>query len=266
MRSRQHPRSVLIVTLDSCRFDTLEGAHCPNLKSVGELHEAMAPGNFTYSSHAAMFMGFMPGCADLAEPYVNPKFGKLIRVAGAGSGVSPPRFLLDGANIVDGFNRAGFLTLGTAAMNWFNPATLAGQQLGRDFQDFLFAPFSIRRQVAWLLERLEGADRPTFAFLNVGETHVPYHYEGASWSPDHNPCVPFSEANDADECRRRQTECLEFVDRSLAVLLESFADSHVVICADHGDCWGEDGLWEHGVHHEMVYRVPLLMSIPDDLA
>jgi hypothetical protein len=27
-----------------------------------------------------------------------------------------------------------------------------------------------------------------------------------------------------------------------------------------GDCWGEDSLWEHGIHHEKVLEVPLLFQ------
>jgi hypothetical protein len=34
-----------------------------------------------------------------------------------------------------------------------------------------------------------------------------------------------------------------------------------VACGDHGDAWGEDGLWEHGIHHSKVYEVPLLFRL-----
>jgi hypothetical protein len=40
-----------------------------------------------------------------------------------------------------------------------------------------------------------------------------------------------------------------------------FANDTVIICADHGDCWGEDGLWEHGVSHEKTLEVPLLFRL-----
>jgi hypothetical protein len=55
-----HPTSFLFVTLDSCRYDTFAAAHTPNFDQVGELHRAMAPGSFTFSSHTAMFMGHTP--------------------------------------------------------------------------------------------------------------------------------------------------------------------------------------------------------------
>jgi len=34
-----------------------------------------------------------------------------------------------------------------------------------------------------------------------------------------------------------------------------------VLTADHGDCWGEDGLWEHGISHRRTLEVPLLMRV-----
>ena len=100
-----------------------------------------------------------------------------------------------------------------------------------------------------------------FAFLNVGETHVPYYYDGAPWHPADNPCIPFSDGNDAAECRRRQRACLEACDRTLAPLLAAFASASVVACGDHGDCWGEDGLWEHGISHPKTLEVPLVFRL-----
>jgi arylsulfatase A-like enzyme len=90
---------------------------------------------------------------------------------------------------------------------------------------------------------------------------VPYYFEGAPWSPGDNPCVPFSDDNDAQEARRRQVLALEWVDGQLAALLEAFSESTVILCSDHGDCWGEDGLWEHGISHEKVLEVPLLFRL-----
>ena len=47
----------------------------------------------------------------------------------------------------------------------------------------------------------------------------------------------------------------------LAPLLESFRAATTVLTADHGDCWGEDGLWEHGISHRRTLEVPLLMRV-----
>lgn len=261
---KQNPRSILFITLDSCRYDTFVQARLPNLKSVGPLNRAMAPGNFTYASHAAMFLGFTPGVPEKQEAYINPKFAKLFRMATGGiKGKAKEFAVLNGRNIVDGFRRLGYLTVGTAAVGWFDPSTETGAQLSQEFERFHYRgmPFSIGEQLSWLTEQLVSADRPVFAFMNIGETHVPYCHEGAGWGWEHNPCVPFSEHNDAAVCRQRQTACLEFVDGQVASLLDAFSDSTIIVCADHGDCWGEDGLWEHGIYHLKVFEVPFLYRL-----
>ena len=260
---KQNPRSILFITLDSCRYDTFVNACAPNIKEIGELHRAMAPGNFTYGSHAAMFVGFTPGVAGRSEPIINPKFGKLFKIAGGGFPGKGTEFMsLTGRNIVDGLKRKGYRAIGSGAVGWFDPETETGEHLTKDFDEFYFPGnnFSLTKQIDWLTHRLDSST-PVFAFLNIGETHVPYYFEGAAWEPTDNPCVPFSETNNAETCRHRQTACLEYVDAQLAPLLQAFEDSTTVVCADHGDCWGEDGLWEHGIHHEKVLEVPLLFRL-----
>lgn len=262
---RVHDSSVLFITLDSCRYDTFDAAHIPNMRSIGPLHKAQAPSYFTFGSHSAMFVGFTPGVSASREKFINPKYGKIFRLTGAGfPGKKERLFELSGPNIVTGFNRLGYLTIGSAAVPWFDPATETGQALSSSFRQFFYSgnTWSLSRQLAWLRNSLESsAGARVFVFLNVGETHVPYYFEDAAWSRTDNPCIPFQAADRVGDCRYRQRACLEFVDRRLAELLSAFSAATTVICADHGDCWGEDGLWEHGISHEMTLTVPLILRI-----
>ncbi|HUH92372.1 MAG TPA: hypothetical protein VL742_04405 [Casimicrobiaceae bacterium] len=259
------PRSILFITLDSCRYDAFVEARAPNLKSISTLHRAQSPSHFTYGSHAAFFMGFTPGDFSRREPYVNPKYGKIFRMEGGGHpGAAPPLVTLRGRNVIDGLNNLGYRTIGTGAVNWFNPAKPTGRVLSADFGAFAFGPGpSLRKQVAWIESMLAqlGAGTPVFVFLNIGETHVPYYHEGAPWDPSYNPAMAFGEGNDATEARRRQVACVEWCDKVLEPLLARFANDTVIACADHGDCWGEDGLWEHGVSHAKTLEVPLLFRL-----
>jgi membrane-anchored protein YejM (alkaline phosphatase superfamily) len=259
-----HETSFLFITLDSCRFDVFEAADTPNMDRVGQLNRTWAPGNFTFSSHAAMFMGFTPGDGGRREPFVNPKYGKVFKMAGGGlAGPADPFVLLDGRNIIEGLKSAGYSAVGTGAVGWFSPRTPTGRVLTSDFDEFRFwGGASLTKQLAFLRgEVARRGDRPIFVFLNLAETHVPYYFEGAPWDPEHNPCVPFGESNDRDECWRRQRESLEYVDRAIGSLLEDFSHANTIICSDHGDAWGEDGLWEHGIHHEKVLEVPLILRL-----
>ena len=265
MAERLDPRSFLFITIDSCRYDTFAEVRPQNLSRVGPLYRAKAPATFTYASHAAMFVGFTPGVFDVMEPYVNPKYGRIFKLLTRGIGeVREPWVLLNGRNIIQGFKALGYRAVGSGGVNWFNPATPAAQVLIGDFDEFYYAGRNaVRRQVEFLITKLEALEglQPAFAFVNIGETHVPYYFEGAPWSPDINPCRPFADDNDAAECRRRQSAALEFVDRELGVLLDLFQDANILVCADHGDAWGEDGLWEHAIHHDKVFEVPLLFRL-----
>jgi hypothetical protein len=189
----QGPESILFITLDSCRYDTFAAANVPNMKSVGTLYRAMAPGNFTYGSHAAMFVGFTPGVADYRQAYVNPKYGKIFKMTSSGFPGKGSEFMtLSGPNIIHGLRRKGYLTLGTGAVGWFDPNTETGQHLTKDFDAFYYpGGYSVLGgQLNWLADRLAGTDGPNFVFLNIGETHVPYVHEGADWNSEYNPCIP----------------------------------------------------------------------------
>ena len=262
------PRSILFITLDSCRYDAFVEARAPNLKSLSPLHRAQAPSHFTFGSHSAFFMGFTPGDASRREPYVNPKYGKIFRMEGGGHpGAAPPLVTLSGHSIIDGLKKLGYRTIGTGAVNWFNPARPTGQVLSADFDTFGFAAGpKLQKQVEWIDSSLEqlSAGTPAFVFLNLAETHVPYYYDGAPWDPTYSPARAFGENNNADEARRRQVACIEWCDKVLEPLLARFADDTIIACADHGDCWGEDGLWEHGISHEKTLEVPLLFRLAAD--
>ena len=165
-----------------------------------------------------------------------------------------------GCNIIDGLKRNGYRTVGTGAVGWFDRSSETAKHLTEDFDEFFFAGDrqSVAGQLAWLEARMSASQR-NFIFINIGETHVPYYHKAAPWDSSFNPCVPFGKANDASESRRRQLSCLEFVDGQLAGLVTAFRCATTLICADHGDCWGEDGLWEHRIHHIRVLEVPLLL-------
>jgi hypothetical protein len=213
----------------------------------------------------AMWVGVTPGVAERAEPYINPKFAKFFRISnGARRAYGPSAFELEGRNIVDGFRQAGYRTIGCGALGWFNPATPTGAAITVDFERIAHFgwPWSVQAQVDWLLAELDAAaGEPVFAFLNVGETHTPYWHEGAAWSADDNPCQPFQTIDRRDDCAARQRACLEHVDVALAPLLERFAGASTIVTADHGDCWGEHGLWEHGVSHPATLTVPLVFRV-----
>jgi len=264
--------SVLFITLDSCRYDTFFSSHklnsIPNLSNVSFLHKAISPSYFTYGSHAAFWMGFTPGVVGSSQPYLNPKLGKLFKMSHVSSHISLSEtpFLFSGENIIQGFRAKGYRTIGTGAVEWFNTSTDTGSVLAAPFDRFFFSgnTWSLASQLLWIGQELSitPPNQPVFLFLNIGETHVPYWHEGAPWERWPSPCVPFGgSACSATTSRMRQRLCLEWVDIQIESLLQLFLNSTILICSDHGDCWGEDGLWEHGISHPATLTVPLLLRL-----
>src|SRR5690606_41897212 len=59
MRSLQD-RDVILITLDSCRYDTAKRARTPNLDRLGPVHRAETTGTYTLPAHVALFTGPIP--------------------------------------------------------------------------------------------------------------------------------------------------------------------------------------------------------------
>jgi membrane-anchored protein YejM (alkaline phosphatase superfamily) len=118
--------------------------------------------------------------------------------------------------------------------------------------------------------------RPSFHLVNVGETHYPYSFEGDDGSHlphisgvhgavkragggDGDGEVPFSAA-DLAELRDRQVKAAAYVDALLEAVYDlTPADTWIVVTADHGELFGEDGQFGHGpMIHPKVLEVPFV--------
>lgn len=254
--------NVLLLVYDSCRYDVLKAARTPVLDSFIRPLRAHAPANFTYPSHQAFFVGILPHVPDNL-PYYNRFRKQLLGLGGVGEGQVAKDALKKVSstwNLVQGLREEGYRTVGTGAVNWFRQDSL---RVG--FEHFLFTGTDADRQIDFLLEHLRGADR-FFGFINFGETHAPYAFAGKrepcrdrvlarlmSWPP--LPSGPVGAATCGFRC---QVEAAEFLDSRLPRLFADLpGDTVVILTADHGECFGEDGYWGHGVHHPLVYEVPL---------
>ena len=65
-------------------------------------------------------------------------------------------FRLEGANIIEGFRRQGYCTIGSGAVDWFNTASETGSVLAQPFEHFHFAgnTWSLGEQLHWIEKRL----------------------------------------------------------------------------------------------------------------
>lgn len=252
-------QNVVMITLDSCRYDTFVRAEMPVLKSQCTFKKAFAQGTFTYPSHLAMYSGFFPSICEMIA-YYNRLEKYLLFIRGGNKIVdSFLEFPVGTTSIVNGFRRLGYRTFGLGAMEWFRHPNLASE-----FDRFHMTGIHMRRQIdLFLQEAADAQTAPIFALLNIGETHDPYRHGGqidvssrVSTELRRSPSSALSL-----ELFERQVDCCEFIDRGIAPVIdwaaEQSRDTVFVVCADHGECFGEDGLYGHGFFHEMVITVPM---------
>ena len=70
----------------------------------------------------------------------------------------------------------------------------------------------------------------------------------------------FFDVEQMDKFRRQQIKALEYLDGKLGELFEKCPpNTHIIVTADHGELFGEDGFFGHGpIFHEKVFEVPFV--------
>jgi hypothetical protein len=254
--------SFILLTFDSCRYDVMLEAATPVLDSYCPIVRAEAPATFTYASHQAIFVGILPNARENL-PYYNRFTKQLIGLTNAGEGQvvkGALKRVTSSWNIVRALTDEGYQTVGAGAMNWFRQEALV-----TGFTRFLYTGTDADRQIAYLREQIDPS-RPFFGFINFGETHAPYvSKDRPEPCPDDVrarrmqwPPVESGPTGRATRAFEWQMAAVSFLDARLPRLFDALpGGTVVVVTADHGECFGEDGYWGHGVNHPKVYEVPL---------
>ena len=248
-------QSIVLITIDSLRHDVTQLANAPNFAELfakhgsDGWHKVGSHGTYTLPSHISMFhAGLMP-CdnRDDVPPPFNRDKEKLFKAQLAWERTTGATFPTPAApNIVKGFERLGYRTVGVGGVNWFNDKFETSRLWSRDyFKEFYWeAEFdethldSLERQIA-LIRRLgvSNSRRPCFLFLNISCAHTPY--------------MGFEKSVSG------QVSAYEHIDQLLPDLLDAIPRRcYLLILSDHGECFGEDGLWGHGFYHPKIMEVP----------
>lgn len=274
------PRNLVIMVLDSCRYDSFVRAHAPNLNRIGQVEKRWAYASWTAPSHYTFFMGLVPHLAPqhvYASEVYKKDFGSWsdrLGIPDLNFGSFIPQLSL--AKMLKGL---GYHCIGRVSMPVLNSYTLVSKY----FDDYKL--MSNHFDFQGIVDSVEfSADQPTFCFFNIGETHYPYMLEGEDLphiSGLHGVAKALAAGDDAggklqkgsdrsfddlmaDDTMTRlhdqQVRCVETVDRITAELIEKAPeDTYFIVMADHGDCFGEGGYFGHGpVMHEKVFEVPFL--------
>jgi len=272
----------VVVTLDSCRFDTFVEAAPKTILKLGVPERRYTYASWTAPSHYNLLTGLMPHTTPAnvyASEYYkedfynyNKRLGtKGIEFAKMVPGLWLPGFLR---------NVLGYTTHARVSLPVLNPKT----GVNRDFDSFqLMDKHNDMRSMLPTL-KFDG-DRPSFHLLNVGETHYPYAKpdEDSSMWPRisgvngvfkkldsqidaqgnliSDQDVPqFFDQDKLDQLKERQVETVRYLDGVFEELFDLVPkNTWIVVTSDHGELFGEAGYFGHGpIMHEKCFEVPFL--------
>lgn len=278
---------IIFITLDCCRYDTTVMANIPFIRSLGPIRKAQSYGTYTLPSHISSFTGYLPNVTSAPLlPLYSRTNKQLWRLESARK--KAPKLVeipLKGNSIFEGYKQQGFYCLGTGGVRWFR-----NRLLTEHFDDFLywgcddyhdvFMPrkpedFSLLH-ISEIVEKLSVHEK-WFLFINSQETHVPYDTGGGVseeilhilkrasplWGGKiKNEAEKYVTNSEFKMLHQMQVKALEEVDRRAEKLINAIPGKKlIVICGDHGEAFGEEGMYGHGFPHSVIFDVPLLISV-----
>lgn len=267
----QKQNNILWIIYDSCRYDTLIEAKTPVLDSYAKIYSAWSPATYTLPAHVSFFTGILPIVYE-PLPYLNRFHKQLITMRKAGQAHKHAinsrtiELPVSENDAIQALQEHGYYTIGSAGATWF-----AKKQLRAGFKDFQYKNAqAFSEQAAFILSGINknAKEKAFFAFMNLIETHSPYMHYGSdreefsldARTANRFPVDKSSNENTerAQKLKKAQIKAAEYLDTKLPELFSKLPkNTLVILTADHGECFGEDGLWGHGIYHEKVMNVPM---------
>ena len=272
--SARRGRNLVVVILDSLRYDSWIAAQPPTLAQLGPVERRYSYATWTAPSHYNLLMGLLPHTSP-AEVYASEYYKQDFLRYAERLGIPDMEFkrLLPSIFLPTYLKHShGYSTHARVSMPVLNEHTI----INRDFDSYRLMPK--HNDMAAMLEDMRfdnGA--PSFWLLNVGETHYPYarpDEDPSQWprisgvhgvfkkldDHDHADAVEFFDQAKLRELHARQVDAVGYIDTVIARLFDLLPDdTWVIVTSDHGELFGEDRYFGHGpVMHEKVLEVPFV--------
>jgi hypothetical protein len=275
-------RNLVMVVLDSLRYDSWTEAEPATLATLGGLERRWSYASWTAPSHYNLLMGLLPHSSPrevYASEYYKRDFARYGERLGV-EGIEFRRFLP--SIFLPTFLRRvlGYTTHAMVSMPVLNPHTA----INRDFDSYELMPR--HNDMGAMVEELDfDESRPSFYLLNVGETHYPYalpdedpsrwprisgvhgvfrHLDDDLDAEGDSPAPrDFFDQSQLAELRARQITAVSYLDGVFARLFDRLpSNTWVVVTSDHGELFGEDRYFGHGpISHPKVLEVPLVEGL-----
>lgn len=269
-------RNLILITLDSCRFDTFMEAKTPTLAKLGQAELRYSYASWTAPSHYNLLLGLLPHESPTGvfpAAYYAKQFKHYEERLGFPI-VSPER-LMEMIYLPAVLQRLGYRTGALVSMSSLNPDS----PLNRGFDTYrLMAQHNDMRKMIAELEF--PPDRPCFWLLNVGETHYPYALasdDSAAWPRLAGAgrimremmqgrvfsTPAFFDDRQMAMLRARQVRAIEHLDGVFEELFDLVPkNTWICVMSDHGELFGEAGYFGHGpINHPKVFEVPFLEGL-----
>ncbi len=266
--------NLLLITFDSCRFDSFAQAKTPNISRLGPVERRYSYASWTVPSHAVYLLGASPHTSPkgvfASEVYKNDfkKWGDRLNIPDISFKGFVPRLSLPAF-----LKEHGYKTNALVSMPVLNQTTILNNHFDR------YQLMKCHHDFNAIIDNLIfEKDQPSFYLLNVGETHYPYIIPGES--ADDLPRISgvhgvFKHMDDLvvgggeekedrffdmDQMRAlhdKQRKNVEYLDGLFEKLYEVVPpNTHIMVMSDHGELFGEEGYFGHGpIVHEKVLEV-----------
>lgn len=273
--------NLVIVILDSCRYDSFMAAAPKTILKLGQPEKRYSYASWTAPSHYNLLTGLLPHTSPehvYASEYYKEDFFNYNKRLGAKG--------IEFSKMVPGLwfpgllrNTLGYSTHARVSLPVLNPKT----GINRDFDSFQLMDH--HNDMRSMLPTMTFApDRPSFYMLNVGETHYPYakpDEDSSMWprisgvngvfkkldsqvDADGNlikdEAPQFFDQDKLDQLKARQIDTVRYLDDVFVEMFDLMPkNTHVIVTADHGELFGESGYFGHGpIMHEKCFEVPFI--------
>jgi len=265
------PNHLVLIVMDSCRYDSFLRARTPNLDRLGATHRRFSYASWTAPSHSVLLMGIMPHASPagtFASEVYKHEFGHWMRRLGV-ERMSFATFVPH-LSLPKVLRELGYTTVGRVSLPVLNQHTAYSSyfddyRLMDDHNDF----------AGMVEEATFPVERSMFYFFNLGETHYPYMLtglpkvsgvhgvfkaQGRGDAGDDGEARAFFGQSEMARFHGQQARCVEYIDGLFGELLEKAPpNTYFVVTADHGELFGEDGFFGHGpIMHAKCFEVPYL--------
>ena len=268
-------RNLVVVILDSLRYDSWVAAEPEVLGQLGPVERRWSYATWTAPSHYNLLMGLLPHTSP-PEVYASEYYKQDFMRYSERLGVPDMEFkrLLPSIFLPTYLRQTlGYRTHARVSMPVLNESTV----INRDFDSYRLMP--THNDMAAMLPEMRFDDSaPSFYLLNVGETHYPYarpDEDPSTWPhisgvhgvfkrlddrSEGGDMVEFFDEARLRELHARQVEAVRYLDGVFARLFDLLpSDTWVIVTSDHGELFGEERYFGHGpIMHEKVLEVPFV--------